>query len=507
METVLLITNEYMKLSIFKKNFINIALLLFFLLISGCNKEDRTSLQSKDEIDIPELEVDPASQDNDSFKIIIGTFLGNKSRNYYGEDAPEKLQVKWKTFLGGGYSGGKSGYEIKKWYGAGWTGQPLLTRESGVLYLYQGALDYNLKKIEASTGKVIWQYKFDDVIKGTGTIFINEKARSLRQRYAIVQGSRRGFGTSLYSEKCYSLRSVSLTDGNELWRYNVTATFSPSRDVDGSPLVINDTVIAPLENGMLTFLDPNNLVPAGKYMVPEEISQVPMYPVKRNRKNAIVESSPAIIDGVIYVTSGSGYLYGIDRYSREKVFELFIGSDLDGSPSVSEDNCLMISVEKEYIRGKGGVLKIDPKADNGDEIIWYYPVKDKHFADWDGGVIGSVAVKNNYCAFNTIEGYLYFVDHSILESTTVVNGPDGITKYKTPVLLDKFFTGPSISTPTIVGNKVIACSYNGIYLLEIDRDNKLVLLDKFVTGFEATPISYDGNIYVASRDGFLYCFY
>lgn len=484
-----------------------IVLLLLIILISGCNKENRTNLLSKDENVTPEIEVDSSSQDNDSIKVIIGTFLGNNYRNYYGEDAPEKLQIKWKTFLGGGLSGGKSGFDIKKWYGAGWTGQPLLTNESGKLYLYQGALDYNLKKIDAETGTVIWQYKFDDVIKGTGTIYINEKANTHHGRYAIIQGSRRGFGTSLNSDKCYSLRSVSLLDGTELWRYNVTRTFSPSRDVDGSPMIINDTVIAPLENGVISFLNPNKLLNVDGYKVPEEISQTPMYPEKKIRNNVIVESSPAIIDSVIYVTSGSGYLYGINRNTRKKVYELFIGSDLNGSPSVTNDNCLLISVEKEYIRGKGGVMKVNPKTGNYDDIIWYYPVKDKQFSGWNGGVIGSVAVKNNFCAFNTIEGNLYFIDHSMLENNTLVIGPDGTTKYNSAVLLDKFYIGPSISTPIIIGSKIITCSYNGIYLFEIDIDKKLVLLDKFVTGFEATPITYNRNIFVASRDGFLYCFY
>ncbi len=56
------------------------------------------------------------------------------------------------------------------WEGAGWTGQPLLTRENDTLYLYQGSLDYNLKKINATDGRILWQSKFDDVIKGTGSL-------------------------------------------------------------------------------------------------------------------------------------------------------------------------------------------------------------------------------------------------------------------------------------------------------------------------------------------------
>ena len=62
--------------------------------------------------------------------------------------------------------------------GAGWTGQPLLYKEDDSLYLIQGAYDHHLKKINARNGELIWQYKFDDVVKGTGTIWHNKKAKS-----------------------------------------------------------------------------------------------------------------------------------------------------------------------------------------------------------------------------------------------------------------------------------------------------------------------------------------
>ena len=113
---------------------------------------------------------------NDSVFPIIQTFLGNWERNYYGEGAPDTLGLIWKLYLGKGETviSRKSGSRI--WAGAGWTGQPLLVNERGRLFLIQGAYDHHLKKIDAETGDVIWQYKCDDVIKGTGTIWVNRKA-------------------------------------------------------------------------------------------------------------------------------------------------------------------------------------------------------------------------------------------------------------------------------------------------------------------------------------------
>lgn len=57
---------------------------------------------------------------------------------------------------------------------AGWTGQPLLIKENGEPYLIQGASNHH-KKIRAKTGKLIWQYKFDDVIKGTARFGTTQK--------------------------------------------------------------------------------------------------------------------------------------------------------------------------------------------------------------------------------------------------------------------------------------------------------------------------------------------
>ena len=95
-------------------------------------------------------------------KILIGTFLGNEKRNYYGNEAPDKLDIIWKHYLGKGETviSRKTGSVI--WAGAGWTGQPLLVEENGQLYLIQGAYNHHLIKLNAGDGQVIWQYAFDD---------------------------------------------------------------------------------------------------------------------------------------------------------------------------------------------------------------------------------------------------------------------------------------------------------------------------------------------------------
>ena len=102
---------------------------------------------------------------------LVGTYLGDNQRNYYGNQAPSKLRVKWKTPLGSGKTMfGTS--DVRTWKGAGWTGQPLVIQEGNELYLIQGTLSHHVKKIRARDGKVIWSTSVGDVIKGTPTLWM-----------------------------------------------------------------------------------------------------------------------------------------------------------------------------------------------------------------------------------------------------------------------------------------------------------------------------------------------
>ena len=188
------------------------------------------------------------SQKSDSINVIIKTFRGNEKRNYYGNNAPNKLKPIWKIDLGNGKSLVHGNPKV--WAGAGWTGQPLLFLENGKPFIIQGAYDYNLRKIDAKTGKISWAYKFDDIVKGTGTIWENPNPDKPENRFIIMQGSRYGFKNDWKANVIPSYRGISLITGKELWRLNVRRTYSYSRDVDGSSLVLNDTAYIGLENGI-----------------------------------------------------------------------------------------------------------------------------------------------------------------------------------------------------------------------------------------------------------------
>lgn len=461
-------------------------------------------------------------QQNDSLpdiKILIGTFLGNEKRNYYGNEAPGNLEIIWKHYLGKGVTviSRKSGQRI--WAGAGWTGQPLLVQENGQLFLIQGAYDHNLKKINAENGQIVWEYAFDDVVKGTGTIWHNAWSNNSNSGYIIFQGSRLGVGNYLDANHVPSFRAISYFTGEELWRFDVKWTDSYSRDADGSALIINDTLYTGLENSLFTVLNPNpaKAVIKDGMLQPEIIQEIKLYEkedVAAHHYNIVTESSPCRLGSHIYIASGSGHVYGYNLGTKKLDWDFRIGSDIDGSAVVTDDNCLVVSVEKQFIPGPGGIFKLDPSRDPENCVVWFFPTADSSFSSWQGGVIGTASITDSYpsglssnlAAFTGIDGYLYVVDHQQTDPGMTVTGPDGTSVYHTPVLIFKKYIGPSISTPIFVNDKLIAAGYNGIFLFEFDKERNFTLLDRFSAPFESTPVAWDGKIYVASRNGYLYCF-
>ncbi|HRZ85931.1 MAG TPA: hypothetical protein P5277_04080 [Candidatus Paceibacterota bacterium] len=434
----------------------------------------------------------------------ISTYLGNSQRKYYGEGQISNLNVRKKYFLGSGKT--IVGKETKVWSGAGWTGQPLLVNQNGIDYLVIGAFDHNLYKIRRDNFETQWKYQFDDVIKGTGTIIQTERGLE------VIQGSRKGNNKNNSSNEVPSMRSISFETGEEIWRKDIERTASYSRDMDSSALdLMNGEVFAVGENAIGYFLDKNG----------KEVSRVRLFEegdANKHRGNLVAESSPARFDDMIYISCGSGHVYGIDICEREIVWRHDIGSDLDGTISIDESGCLYCPIEKQYIAGNGGVIKLDPKKQNS--VQWFLPTKNRKFASWDGGVIGSVSLNDLYCketdnklfASLAIDGNLYL--GSQIEITgEKVKGPDGEIFYDTPKLYSVQSLAPSISTPIFSqGNKIIAPTYGGVFLLEYEftdlknENLEMKILSHALNGmsFEATPVVWDDCVYIACRDGYLY---
>ncbi len=454
----------------------------------------------------------------EKIQIINQTFLGNFQRDYYGDSLPDNLKINWKLFLGKGKT--RVGKDTFEWAGAGWTGQPLLFKEDSTLYLVQGAYDHNLKKINADRGQLIWQYPFDDVIKGTGTLWIDKSQKdSLYKRYIILQGARKGLGNSLWKKVIPSFRAISLLNAKEFWRMNVWHTHSYSRDVDASALFYQDTFYIGLENGcFVKFLAGSSYTFKRQGIIqPLILDTFKLYSkkdVKTHHGNLVTEASPALLGNHIYIASGSGHIYGYNIKSQKLDWQFDVGSDIDGTPVVTNDSCLLISIEKQYIKGKGGMLKLNPGNPPQEAVVWFFPVPNRDFSSWEGGIIGSASISdyytrdtsNNIACFNTIKGTFYVVKHEKIDSSKKVFDFNLENKYHRPQKIFSYSVGPSISTPIIIPPRILVATYTGIYLFEYDKNYKIKLIAKRSGGFESTPFSYHGKVYIASRDGNLYQF-
>ncbi len=452
------------------------------------------------------------------YKLINQTFLGNFERNYYGNEAPDTLNVLWKLYLGKGKTTISRNLGEREWAGAGWTGQPLLVEEDTNLYIIQGAYDHNLKKIDASNGKILWQYKYNDVIKGTGTIWEDPLNNDPDNKLVILQGSRLGYGKYLDEKHIPSYRGISYFTGKELWRLDIKWTKSYSRDVDGSALIYKDTAYLAFENSLFTKFNPDyrQAVTKDEMLQPTIYSETKFYSekdVKAHGGNIVSESSPCILDSIIYTASGSGHIFGYSLREDTITWDFYIGSDIDGSAIVTHDSCLIVTVEKQYIDGPGGVFKLNPRKSPEEAVVWYFPTGNIEYASWEGGVIGSASVNHRtkdkdhpyLAAFTAIDGYLYVLNHASIEPDKLVDGPNLKHKYPTPKLIYKYKTGAGISTPIIVGNKIIAAGYGGLYLFEFDDNLNFKKIDKHGGTYESTPFVYNKRIYIASRNGYFYC--
>jgi outer membrane protein assembly factor BamB len=457
----------------------------------------------------------------DSVRIIIPTFLGNETRNYYGNEAPSKLDIIWKYGLGCGETIIPTKIpDTVQMCGAGWTGQALLVEENGELFLIQGAYDHMLKKINAKTRELVWEYDFGDVIKGTGCIWTNPfKTLNHPDKYVIFQGSRIGIETDEWQKIIPSFKAISYRTGKLLWEYNSVKSGSYSRDVDGTALICDDTLFLGLETGQFVIINPNpdSATVIDKIKQPLQYAKLDLFSksdISAHNANVVTESSPTLLRDHIYISSGAGHVYGYNRLKGIIDFDFYTGADMDGSPAVTRDSCLLISVEKEYIAGHGGAMLINSTKHQDSCVVWFMPTGDEVFADWKGGIIGSVATNDKYItsdqnslsAFVGIDGYLYVVENEFIDINMFVPGPDNIKKYYQPQLVFKYETGASISTPIFVGNKLIVLTYFGLYLFEQDKNCNFKLLaeDKNIRG-EATPIVHNKRVYIASRDGYLYC--
>jgi len=396
-----------------------------------------------------------------------------------------------------------------------------------------------MHKIELDSGRVVWHYAYDDIIKSSPTVIEDPHPADEADKYLVLAGSRRGWPSSYTDPSLAPYRAVSFGTGKEVWRLPVPLTASYSRDVDGSGFFLNGHMFSGVESGWFYKLDPFETSAWGAYRTPRIIAQRLLLgdpgDASAHGGNLVLEASPSLIGDTIYISSGAGHVYGMRKSDLKVVWDYRTGSDLDGTPVPTSSGKLLVAVEKQYIQGHGGALMLDPKKSGSKAVEWFFPTGDRTLGDWLGGIIGSVAVNDAYdpwgrrprlAAFIAIDGNLYVVAQDALADGTVP-GPNLDGPYHTPKLIATFPVGGGISTPIMVDDTIVCAAYDAIVhlygvkwraakkgdagaLKSPDGGWFTARIKETASfsgggGYESTPVMWKGRVFIGSRDGSLYC--
>jgi outer membrane protein assembly factor BamB len=472
--------------------------------------------------------------------IKVASFLGGLRRDFSGLDAPRRLDLLWYTRIGSGWTSGKFPKDPpSQWTGMGWTGQPAVVRDGGRTFVLAGGYDHRLHKIDAVSGDIVWEAPYDDIVKSSPTIIEDPEPAGEDDRYVVLAGSRRGYPLDLDDPDVAPYRAFSLRTGKELWRLPVPQTRCYSRDCDASGLFYDGKVYIGLESGWFVKLDPFRTEPWGDHQTPVVEARRLLLGTsadrRKHKRNLVLEASPVLVGQTLFVSSGAGHVYGLRPSDLRVVWDFPIGSDLDGTPVPTVDNRLLVTVEKQYVKGHGGVYLLDPSRPPAEAVVWYVPTGDRELSEWEGGVLGSVAVNDSanrdgsrpaLAACVAIDGYLYVFSQDTFAKGHV-QGPNLEKGLRTPVVVAKVWMGGGITTPAIVGERIVVAGYDEIvHLYRLDYGKAaegdagalpsadggwwtvgVREMSRFTGGgaYEASPVVWDGRVYIGSRDGNLYC--
>jgi outer membrane protein assembly factor BamB len=227
--------------------------------------------------------------------------------------------------------------------------------------------------------------------------------------------------------------------------------------------------------------------------------------------------SPAVVDGVVYVGSATGYMYALSAVDGSPLWSYCTGGAIFSSPAVV-DGVVYFGSQDQNLYALN--------ASDGSQV-WSFAT---------GGFIDtSPVVANGVVYFGSRDGYVYAVNAANgvqLWSFRALHGNYGSYYYSTPAVANgvlyvgsydsyiyalnatdgsvfwEFRTGGYIfSSPVVAGSVVYVGSFDGaFYALNASKGGKIW---SHQTGnqIRSSPAIVNGVAYIGSGDGYLYAFY
>ena len=421
----------------------------------------------------------------------ITMFRGNLTRTWYGTGyMPNIPKISWRYPNDKMCSSSTSLNKTSLWCGTGWTGQPVIwnnfNAQEEVIF---GAYDKKVHFVNSKTGKETRKpFETGDIIKGSVTLDPD------------------GFPLLYFGSRDNKLRILSLESEVpvELWSLDADELEGIwNNDWDGNPVIKDDILYEGGENGWFYAIKINRRINQNNEVEvdPEIIFSMPSYDKKLidlvGRNNSI-ENSLSFFGERVYFANSGGRILGLDISNIKEgiapiVFDFWVGDDVDSTIVIDENGMLYVSVELERFNNRskeiGQFVKLNP-YDLNNPYVWGIEVLNDNLSV--GGIWATPALYKNY---------LYVPTHT--GKFMVVNKDNGNIVWQDKIPIHSW------SSPIIVNNELLIGTCDGhLNNYSLDYPESPYLKWTFALGsgscIESTPIIWDGQIFVGSRDGYFY---
>lgn len=430
-------------------------------------------------------------------------FRGNLTRTWYGTGpVPTDPEIIWR-YPDSPMCGASTHHgEPKTWCGTGWTGQPVIwERPDGITELIFGSYDKAVHFLDAATGQPTRPpFRTGDIVKGS--VALDPDGYPL-----LYVGSRDNY---------YRIIALDREVPTELWRRNAYDNRVVwNDDWDGNPAIADDLMFLPAESGWLLVFELNRAYGADGLVevTPRTLLEFPMFTdelLAAVGREQSVENSPAVFEGTVFVANSGGRVVGLDIDAIAAgtpveelvpVLDYWVGEDVDASLVIDATGVLYVAVEQERFneRGRevGQLLALDPSRPD-DPVLWSIDVPPRNGGD--GGIWATPALGSGSSA-----GMLYVATHpgellAVDTATGEVTWRDeiGWHAWSSPLVIDDTLI-TAVDCPSGGGLRA--------YALEDPRRPAPVWEVPLQGGcIESSPIMWHGQLYVGSRDGFMYRF-
>lgn len=430
----------------------------------------------------------------------LTTFFGNATRTYYGQGpVPQAPVIRWRAPVDGTKmcsesAEGRDDTVVKEWCGTGWTGQPNVVPAPGGVEVREGAYDRAYHFLDGGAGSALRPSLLtEDLAKGSAT--------SDPDGYPLYYAGSR--------DNLFRIVAMDRQEPVVLWTLDANASVPRplwNDDWDGAALVTDDHLFVGGENGWLYVVRLHRSYDQhGSVTVdPERVATVPGFDDQLladiGDEDVSIESSVALLDGVLYFANSGGLVQGWDvsgvlagGNDIERVFRYWTGDDTDATIAIDDEGYLYVATEFQRFndRGRevGQLLKLDPRS-AGDPVVWSVPATERGF-EGAGGSWSTPAIYGEHVYFTTAAGRVLEVERAT-----------GRTVWELQI------GAPSIGSPVVVDGMLIQGDCTGhLYAWDVS-DPSIVPplrwnLDLFDC-IESTPAVWDGWLFVGTREGYLY---